>query len=363
MDWYFGNGIDDLVVPKDHELSDRFPSPESWPNWGISAPGNIESPNKCFTMDTNLSQDFNEVEMESPLNAKDQSCCSSVCGGLSEESLLNHAPTSHQQLDYQLDEFSRFQQMDDIFLNSLLENLPENEDLDKPYLFSLDSDHDMMPSDNLLEDVVSNYQSIENSKHLNTHACSPSQSLQKEVPVLCISPTNMEKKNSLTVKVPIANIPDPSENSCINGHLAPEPSLEESVLRELETVMTQLPDKTRVCFRDAFYRLAKNSKQNFMAHNQSRNLPLETEFPSHDAKIRPERQNAVESETNTIDRAIASLTFNKMEVNVLNFPLVKQNGTKTTGALKHSSNLSEIHCFPLTSIVLSDAEVPTFVSR
>ncbi|GKU91394.1 hypothetical protein SLEP1_g5276 [Rubroshorea leprosula] len=201
MDWYFGNGIDDLVVPKDHELSDRFPSPESWSNWGISAPGNIESPNKCFIMDSNLNQDFNEVEMESHLNAKDQSCCSSVCRGLSEESLLNHAPTSHQQIDYQLDELSRFQQMDDIFLNSLLENLPENEDLDKPYLISLDSEHDMMPSDNLLEDVVSNYQSIENSKHLNTHACSPSQSLQKEVHVLCISPTNMEKKSSLTVKV------------------------------------------------------------------------------------------------------------------------------------------------------------------
>jgi hypothetical protein len=39
MDWYFGSGIDDLVVPKYQELSDRLPSsPDSWSKWGIREP-------------------------------------------------------------------------------------------------------------------------------------------------------------------------------------------------------------------------------------------------------------------------------------------------------------------------------------
>ncbi|GKV39657.1 hypothetical protein SLEP1_g47396 [Rubroshorea leprosula] len=123
MDWCFGSCIDDLVVPKDQELSDRFPTPESWPKWEINAPGNMESQNECFILNTNFAQEYlvlsgkslyNEVEMESSVSAKDESC-SSVCGGSSQES-LNQAPISHRQLDYQLDELSRFQQMDDIFL-------------------------------------------------------------------------------------------------------------------------------------------------------------------------------------------------------------------------------------------------------
>jgi hypothetical protein len=39
MDWYFGSGIDDLLVPKYQELSDRLPSsPDSWSKWGIREP-------------------------------------------------------------------------------------------------------------------------------------------------------------------------------------------------------------------------------------------------------------------------------------------------------------------------------------
>ncbi|GLT93432.1 hypothetical protein SLE2022_112260 [Rubroshorea leprosula] len=374
MDWCFGSGIDDLVVPKDQELSDRFPTPESWPKWEINAPGNMESQNECFILNTNFAQEYlvlsgkslyNEVEMESPISAEDESC-SSVCGGSSQES-LNQAPISHRQLDYQLDELSRFQQMDDIFLNSLLEDLPGSEDSVKSYSHSPDSQCDMMPTDNLLGDMFSNCQSISSnqqsvgsSKYLKTNAFSPTQSLQKvEVPPLYSSPSTLEKNNSLTLKVPPANDSLPPEKSCIDENITPGPSsLEEFILQELESVMTQLPHKTRICFRDALFRLAKNSQQNLVARNQRRSFSLETEFPTHDAKIRSERKNGVESETNTIDIVIASFTLNKMEVNFQDFPVLKHRFTKAREALKHSSNQSEIHFFPQSSVMPRDVEVP-----
>ena len=123
MDWYFGNGTEDLVFPKGQELADRLPSPESWSKWGLTAPGNFESFNKCLVTDANLTHEelrsngklCNEAEFKSSADVKDPSCCSSICGGLSDES-LNQAPLSHSLPDFQLDDFARFEQMDDIFL-------------------------------------------------------------------------------------------------------------------------------------------------------------------------------------------------------------------------------------------------------
>ena len=123
MDWYFSNGMEDFVVPNDQELPDRLPSPESWSKWGLTIPGNFESSNKCFVVDANLTHDklkfngklCNDAEFESSAEVKDPSSFSSRCGGLSEES-LDQAPLSQHQPDYELDDFARFEQMDDIFL-------------------------------------------------------------------------------------------------------------------------------------------------------------------------------------------------------------------------------------------------------
>lgn len=122
MDWYFGSGIDDFVVPKDQELSDRLPSPESWSKWGISGPESFEFPSKCFVNDANLTQaDFscemlcNEVEMESSTIDKDQSTGSSVHGGMTEES-FHQTTHSHDPQDYQLDGLASIEQMDELFL-------------------------------------------------------------------------------------------------------------------------------------------------------------------------------------------------------------------------------------------------------
>lgn len=124
MDWYYGSGINDILVPKDEDVWDRLPSPDSWSKWGISAPGCVNSPERFSVMGTNPREvEFNfndesfnnEIELESSLHEKDQSSSSSVCGGLLEQSFQQTA-LSCDQPNYQLQDLSRFEHMDDIFL-------------------------------------------------------------------------------------------------------------------------------------------------------------------------------------------------------------------------------------------------------
>ncbi|GMI83304.1 hypothetical protein HRI_001999600 [Hibiscus trionum] len=216
-----------------------------------------------------------DVEFESSADVDDPSTCSSIFGGFSS----NQARVSQHQTDHQLDDFGRFEQLDDIFLGSLLED-PEDpawsEDLQKSFCFSPGYECGTMAADYLPQDA---------------------------------SP---------------AKILVPPEQITANGFVSRGTSLEESVLEELEMVMTQLSDKTRICFRDSFYRLAKNSKQNRVALDRQGNLHAQTHSPKwtiSEEKIRSGKKETTESETNTIDRTIANLTFDKMDINVLDFPV------------------------------------------
>ncbi|XVF41070.1 hypothetical protein PTKIN_Ptkin01aG0250700 [Pterospermum kingtungense] len=328
MDWYFDNGMEDLVVPKGQESTDMLPSPASWSKRGLTALGHFESLNKCFDTYGNLThaelrfngQSCKEAEFESSADIKDPSSCSSICGGFSNES-HNQGPLSRPQPDYQLDDFARFEQTDDIFLNSLLEDLP---------CFSPVHQYGKMPADCLPSDVSSDCQSISNNEHglgsekyLKTHAFSPSTNLEKEISALRFIPSNSEFRNGLTVKALPAKMSVPSGQKSANGFVSEEISLEESVLQELQMVMTQLSDKTRICFRDAFYRLAKNSEQNPVALNQHGNVYAQTHSPNwtiSEGEMRSAKKETTESKTNTIDRTVANLTFNKMETNVRDFP-------------------------------------------
>lgn len=97
--------------------------------------------------------------------------------------------------------------------------------------------------------------------------------------------------------------------------------------------------------------------------------------------FRSESKKAVESETNTIDRAIANLMFNKTDTSVREVrefssaasvssnegvsrdtqPPVnsKQEVMRATGPQNYSSNQPKIHLFPDQQILAGDAEVPT----
>ncbi|KAM4072552.1 hypothetical protein ACB094_11G146000 [Castanea mollissima] len=380
MEWYLGSGFDDLAVPKDQELPDRLPSPESWSKWGISASESFRSPYKCFDMDENSTQQ--EVNFN---GEKDQSCGSSMCEGLSEE-CFNWRTHSRDQPDCQLNDFAGFEQMNDIFLSSLLEDLPETENLDESFYFSPESDYGMMAIDNLDSQSISS--DAENvmgsSKYLKRHAFSPPMGWDNgDVTAVQFIPCNTDQLDCPREKELYGKDMVSSEQNEMDGTLGQDTSLEESVLHELELVMEQLPEKTRICFRDALYRLAKNSKPHMETLSNDGYLVMEKSPPltTQDVTMRSESKKAVESETNTIDRAIANLMFNKTDASVREVrefssaasvssnegvsgdtqPPVnsKQEVMRATGPQNYSSNQPKIHHFPDQQILAGDAEVPT----
>nr|ACU18276.1 unknown [Glycine max] len=80
MDWYYGNGINDYLVPRDQDLLDRHPSPDYWSNWGIGATEGFNSPKNLFIMDFFEERFNNQIELEPSLHDKDHSSSSSVGG-------------------------------------------------------------------------------------------------------------------------------------------------------------------------------------------------------------------------------------------------------------------------------------------
>uniref|UniRef100_A0A5B6YJI7 Uncharacterized protein n=1 Tax=Davidia involucrata TaxID=16924 RepID=A0A5B6YJI7_DAVIN len=116
MDWYFGNDVDYLVVPKDWEPLDRLLSLDSWSLLGITAPESFASSNKCAVKGTNSTEEGFYFNVNRDLSAHDgvHSSNSSIFGGLREGSLQQTLP--HEWSDYQLNDLARIDQTDDIFL-------------------------------------------------------------------------------------------------------------------------------------------------------------------------------------------------------------------------------------------------------
>ncbi|KAF2615732.1 hypothetical protein F2Q70_00009853 [Brassica cretica] len=86
-----------------------------------------------------------------------------------------------------------------------------------------------------------------------------------------------------------------------------------------------LTDETRKCFRDTFYRLARSSQEKLDSDNNTDSGEFHMQASRYDDygdnTTRLSREEEIESETNSIDRAVANLTYNKMESNISNFPL------------------------------------------
>uniref|UniRef100_A0A2P2MQ52 Uncharacterized protein n=1 Tax=Rhizophora mucronata TaxID=61149 RepID=A0A2P2MQ52_RHIMU len=72
-----------------------------------------------------------------------------------------------------------------------------------------------------------------------------------------------------------------------------------------------------------------------------------------------------ELETNAIDRAVANLMFNEMDLNLQHFPLQasvhsKQEMVEATGPVNYSLNQSKIQGFSHHPVFPADALVPVF---
>lgn len=367
MDWYFGNATaDELVVPKEQDLSDRLPSPDSWLQWGRSPSESFGSQNKYFVTETKPTREelnldgmslCDEVGMELYNQELEQSSGSSICGGLSGRS-PHKTRRSHDRPDYQLDDLAEMDQMDDIFLSSLLEEeVPGMENFRGSFCSSSRPHCAMTPADNLLSDMILDSQSISgdlqgtgSSKYLKTHDFSPPVDWENGgVSDSHFIPCNMGQKVCPPVKALSELVLVPAELSSANECVYEETSVEESVLQDLEMVMAQLNEKTRICFRDALYRLAKNSKQNTTAHTQSGDMAFEKPQTSS----RSVKTEARESETNTIDRAIANLMFSKMEYNAQD---IATSSMETTGQQDYCSNQSQFPSSPHRTILQGDVK-------
>ncbi|KAK4253175.1 hypothetical protein QN277_010774 [Acacia crassicarpa] len=347
MDWYCGSGINDVLVPTHEDVWDRLPSPDTWSNWGMNASEGFNSPKKFSTMDTSSREvEFNfndesfnnEIELESSLLEKAQSSSSSVCGGLPEQSIQQTALSCDQ-----LQDVSRFEHMDDIFLDSMLEALPNVENLRTSSGLSSNLQFGGLP------------QGIEVSNFV---------------------PCNSTYDDYQDVKVPPVKFLGPFEQSSTDEGINQQSFVEESILQDLEMAISLFSDKTRICFRDALYRLARNTQQQHVVQDQNVDPSTQRTAPQtdHSETTRYEEKKPMESETNSIDRAIANLMFNKMDINVQELPLTtssvhskqetnetKHRRGKPSKALNQGQTFHHNHPCPYPLNLKSNgAEVPRF---
>lgn len=352
MDWHYGNGTNVLVVPKDQEFSDRLPSPNSWHHWGLYSHPTFGSPNKFpITDEEEIKLNMmscSEAEMQlSPCNRR-HSSASSTSEGLSSGAFHRNV-LSVGMPECQLD-LAKADQTEDIFLNSLLVDSPGNETLDRAYSWCPSYNHGMLPADDSHLKVMDSQSISRNS--------SPSISFEIDQGVTTpqFDWCNMDDDNFQSTKAlaQLVKIPCPSEQCGVYQPTVEDTmSTEEYVLWELETVMAQLSEKMRICFRDALYRLADNSKQHPVeAESHGGNSSAERSPPwTLSAKSRSSRNVAKESETNVIDRAIANIMFNKMDFDL------QDSTTMAADRFKHDIIGA---CDPYTTKWSDDFEVPVF---
>uniref|UniRef100_A0A0R0KCM3 Protein LNK3 n=1 Tax=Glycine max TaxID=3847 RepID=A0A0R0KCM3_SOYBN len=301
MDWYYGNGVNDYLVPRDQDLLDRHPSPDYWSNWGISA-------------------------------TEDQSSSSSVCGGLPEQSFQQTA-LSCDQPNYQLQDLLRFEPMNDTFLDSVPEGLPwvDVENLDKSINISPENQWSSTPG-----------------------------ILQKEMPASKSVSSNSESKDCLDI-----------ECNRDDGMCEQSSSLEEFILKDLEMVIGQFTERTRICFRDALYRLARNTEEQHVMLDQNEDLNIQKAIPhtDHNETMRSQDKKPMESATNNIDRIIANLMFKSMEFNIHHSPItsstnsiqqVIESNNGLHGNSSKAMNMEEKFCYSHPQKLLVDAEIPRF---
>ncbi|XP_027909392.1 protein LNK3-like isoform X2 [Vigna unguiculata] len=300
MDWYYGCENSEFVLPKDQEdLLERYSSPGRWSEWGIKAPECFNSTQEEYlSKNTDATEvEFNfidksfedEIEFDPYLQDKDQSSSSSVCGGLSEQFQQTGLSCDHQS-KYELQDLSTFEHVDDIFLDSVLEDFPCVENLHKSFLYP--------------ENQSSNTNGV----------------VQKDVAASGFVPCNSDSKDCQDIEARAIKILDPFEQSNGDKIMPEQLSLEEFTLQGFEMLIAQLTEKTRICFRDALFRLAKNTKH--VVEDLDGDLNMHQEMPHSvcNETMRSVDKKPMESETNIVDRAVANLMFNKMEINILDIP-------------------------------------------
>ncbi|KAL8162660.1 hypothetical protein V2J09_014149, partial [Rumex salicifolius] len=142
MDWYNGLDTEDFVVPKDEELLDVFPTEDSWQQWGMSGSQNFGWPMKFETLKkADLPGDkavFGKATAQESLRESGSPNGFSMTGGWPSDQWCEDT-MEQDRPDFQFNDLMRNDQMDDIFLSSLLKEDPtasENNDVKSSQLCS-----------------------------------------------------------------------------------------------------------------------------------------------------------------------------------------------------------------------------------
>ncbi|BAT92738.1 hypothetical protein LR48_Vigan05g088600 [Vigna angularis] len=330
MDWYYGSGVgvNDYLIPRDQDLLDRHPSPEYWSNWEISANEGCNSAKQFFIMDFFEERFNNQIELEPSLHDKDQSRSSNVCARLREQSFQQTALSSDPP-NFQLQDLPRFELMNDSFLDSV-------------------------PEDLQCVDVENLHKSINISPE-NQCSSTPG-TLQKETTDSEYVSSNSGSKDCPVREAPPAKVLDPFEQCSRDDGMHEQSSLDEFILKDLEMVIGQFTERTRLCFRDALYRLARNTEQHheMLDQNEDPNILKPRPHRDHNDITRCQDKKSMELATNNIDRIIASLMFKSMEFNIHD-PALTPSATSS-----ESLNKEEKSCYSYSQELLTNAQIPRF---
>ncbi|XXG50639.1 hypothetical protein AAC387_Pa02g4608 [Persea americana] len=243
MDWYFSRESDDLLVPTGLETSDvlceddRSLLPNGWLQWGVTASESFKSPNNTA------------IETTSKFNLGNFLWNSDSSGHGGE---FLDGRRELQSFCHSMKGSSNIEQMDDIFLSSLLEE--DSRDMENVF--------QNQPS------IGKNSPCMGNSKYVRTTSfpvamgdLSDDWDNKEDLPPWHFTPSDYEREEGSQTETVVA--------------YSEEESLEEAVLQELRGTMSQLNQKTRICFRDALYRLAKSSRERHPADHSSAELIVE----------------------------------------------------------------------------------------
>ncbi|GAB4832142.1 hypothetical protein Ancab_006159 [Ancistrocladus abbreviatus] len=365
MDWCVGSEIDDFVVPRHEELLDQLPSPNSWSQWGTNESGSSGWPNNFgATKIAHLPDEENCLRMLfGKVGCQNSKNDASSMYGVGSEDSLKRIPVTHDLPDLQFNNSMGMDQMDDIFLNSLLkEHLLGTECNDNLLYLSPESHYGVMPADSNSTTLVLDMQSIPSdteTKYFGNHGFSQSASWDRgEITMPNLSKCDYfdqsDGKQEKASEAKLVLLCDQNSSSSYRS-LGKVTSLEESVLQELEAALTQLTEKTRLCFRDSLYRLALNSNEKASTQTQSEG--------AHE-KTRSRRTETAESETNGIDRAVANLMFKKVDANTCDLlPAMSAKFKEKLMSSNYSWNHEEIVLFSQPSTLSTDRHVPALARQ
>ncbi|KAL0380067.1 UNVERIFIED_CONTAM: hypothetical protein Sangu_0071000 [Sesamum angustifolium] len=338
MAWYSSSGVEDLSVPTHEEIFDRLPSPVSRSSWN-SMVGNFNcSPEELTVLDVEELL-FSGTAFSSEVEHHN---APSFCQGFSHASHQQNAyPCEHS--DFQLNDFAVIDEADDIFFHALFKDTSEIDEVDQSANYAQTSSKD---------DLMS----VLNLSGQRNHIQDCANNVESVCPFL---PPNDYHQFGWSFAsfygYVVWSSSEPEYEICFSEYCnvsedisKEEISVEESVLLELQRSTLQFAKKTRICFRDSLYRLAENSR------HQTGKGALRNCRPSPSRQMLGEVK-AKKSDTNTIDRTVATLLFTFPTASTSN--LIEEVSEAKSCSYQPNSPISSVCIVPG-----GDAEVPTFCS-